>query len=335
MLPVVHRLHARRFLVSLAALLLPTCTLMNGAIALADEAVAADAVASDAATAGSDVRVRFATQIRPILSENCFFCHGTDPENRRADLRLDTEDGAADVIVAGDAESSELYARLVSDDQDTLMPPPDSHRTLTSEQIDLVRRWIEQGARWEKHWSYRRIQRPAPPQVRPFDAAPIRNPIDQFVTNQLRRQANAGGTLRPMGQANRRTLIRRLSLDLTGLPPSPSEVQAFLKDHRPDAYPRLVDRLLDSPAYGQRMAWDWLDAARYADTNGYQGDNERTMWPWRDWVVRAFNENMPLDEFAHLQLAGDLMPDAKPQQILPTAFLRNHPINGEGGRIAQ
>lgn len=274
--------------------------------------------------------VDFVRDIRPIISENCAFCHGPDEASREADLRLDLESGAAAVIENGNSAESELYRRLISDDEFELMPPPDSNRSLTPKQIELVRRWIDQGAPWEQHWSFRPIVAPDVPTPEPIAAAPIRNPIDAFVRHQL-----AQSSLAPAPEAPRQTLIRRLALDLTGLPPTPEQIDRFLSDTSDDAYEQLVDRLLDSPAYGQRMAWDWLDAARYADTNGYQGDRERTMWPWRDWVVKAFNENLPYDQFTVWQLAGDLLPEATHEQELATGFCRNHMINGEGGRIAE
>lgn len=274
--------------------------------------------------------IDFVRDIRPIISENCAFCHGPDEATREADLRLDTSEGAWSVMEKGNSDQSELLRRIITEDVDELMPPPDSNRSLSRKEKELIRRWIDEGAKWEQHWSFRPIEAPAIPEVRPTPDAPVRNPIDAFVQDTLRRHE-----VSPSPEATRSTLIRRLSLDLTGLPPSIEQLDAFLEDDSPDAYDRLVDQLLDSPAYGQRMAWDWLDAARYADTNGYQGDRERTMWPWRDWVVEAFNDNMPFDRFTIWQLAGDLLPDATREQKLATAFCRNHMINGEGGRIAE
>ncbi|MEM8671044.1 MAG: PSD1 and planctomycete cytochrome C domain-containing protein [Planctomycetota bacterium] len=285
---------------------------------------------SDAEDRSDAEQIDFARDIRPILSENCSFCHGPDEATREAGLRLDTESGAAEVLVANDSDASELFRRLISDDADELMPPPESNRKLSKRQIDLIRRWIDAGAPWEQHWSFRPIEATSVPEAPNNKHAPIRNPIDAFVQNKL---ADEG--ISPSPQASRSTLIRRLSLDLTGLPPTPERVAAFLADERPDAYERLVDELLDSPSYGIRMAWPWLDAARYADTNGYQGDRERTMWPWRDWVVKSFNENLPFDQFTVWQLAGDLIPGATLEQKLATGFCRNHMINGEGGRIAE
>ncbi|MCH8048438.1 MAG: PSD1 domain-containing protein, partial [Planctomycetes bacterium] len=231
-------------------------------------------------------------------------------------------------IVPGKPLASSLYLRLVSQDEDERMPPPDSGRKLTAEQIELVRLWIEQGAKWEQHWSFVSPKRPATPTVR--NKKWVRNPIDAFV---LARIEQAG--LSPSPEASKETLIRRLTLDLTGLPPTLEEIDAFLADKSPAAYESLVDRLLRSPRFGEHMAATWLDAARYGDTNGYQSDGTRTMWPWRDWVIDALNKNMPFDQFTVEQIAGDLLPGAKPRQILATGFNRNHPLNGEGGRIAE
>ncbi len=275
-------------------------------------------------------QVDFDRDIRPILSENCSFCHGPDANRREADLRLDTQEDAMTVIEPGDREASELFARIATDDPDALMPPPDSNRELTNKQIELIGRWIDEGATWSKHWAFRPLVRPEVPGQPAFASAPVRNPIDAFVQQVLQKRG-----MRPAPQADRRTLVRRLSLDLRGLSPTIDEVEQFLADTQPGAYERLVKRMLDSPAYGQRMAWNWLDAARYADSNGYQGDRERTMWPWRDWVVDAFNRNLPYDQFTVWQLAGDLLPDATDEQMLATGFCRNHMINGEGGRIAE
>ena len=263
----------------------------------------------------------FTRDVRPILSENCFHCHGFDAKARKADLRLDDEISAKKFIVPGKSKESELMARLFTDDPDDIMPPPDSHRVLTQKQKETIAKWIDEGATWGEHWAFERV-----PEAAELDT----NPIDKFVNQKLKAQG-----ITPNPRASKRTLIRRLALDLTGLPPTPEQVEAFLADDKPDAWERLIDQFLASPAYGERMAWDWLNVARYADTNGYQGDRERTMWPWRDWVVKAFNENLPYDQFTIWQLAGDLLPDTTQEQILATAFNRNHMINGEGGRIAE
>ncbi|OWK43093.1 PSD1 and planctomycete cytochrome C domain-containing protein [Fimbriiglobus ruber] len=281
----------------------------------------------------ADPKVSFARDVLPILSDACFQCHGPDAKARKADLRLDTKDAALrkkdPVIVPGKSRESELIRRLVTGDADEVMPPPRSKKTLTAKQIDTLKTWVDQGADWGKHWAFEKVERPAVPSV----ANPkfvVRNPIDAFVLAKLDREG-----LAPNTEAAKQTLIRRVTLELTGLPPTPKEVADFLADQSPDAYEKVVDRLLASPRYGERMAWEWLDAARYADSNGYQGDGERTMWPWRDWVVRALNADMPFDQFTVWQLAGDQLPNATTEQKLATGFLRNHMINGEGGRIAE
>jgi hypothetical protein len=270
--------------------------------------------------------------VLPILSDNCFLCHGPDPGTRKADLRLDTQDGALRiddaVIVPGKSDESEVIARITSDDPSEIMPPPKSNRKLTPAQVETLRRWVDEGAKWGKHWSYEPVHRPRVPSPKPSGWA--RNPIDQFVLAKLEAER-----LEPSAEAPPETLLRRVSLDLTGLPPRPEEIAAFRDDRSPMAYERAVDRFLASPRYGERMAWDWLDAARYADSNGYQGDSDRTMWPWRDWVVRMLNRNQPYDEFTVEQIAGDLLPNASLDQKIATGFCRNHMINGEGGRIPE
>ncbi len=275
--------------------------------------------------------VDFARDILPILSDNCFHCHGPDEGARKADLRLDKAESALRtedaIVVPGKSSESELLRRILSNDADEVMPPPDLKRTLTDKQKDVIKRWIDSGAKWGKHWAFVKPKRPALPEV---GAGWVRNDIDKFVLSQLELK-----DVKPLGAANRRTLIRRVTFDLTGLPPTPSEVEAFVGDQSPVAYEKVLDRLLASPSFGERMAWDWLDIARYADTNGYQGDQSRTMWPWRDWVVKAFNDNMPYDQFTVEQLAGDMIPDATIAQRIATGFNRNHMINGEGGRIAE
>jgi hypothetical protein len=278
--------------------------------------------------------VEFNRDIRPILSDTCFQCHGPDKAKRKADLRFDTEEGAfADLgghraLVPGDLAHSEMYRRITAAEDKQRMPPLRSGRKLTAQQIELIRRWIEQGARWQKHWSFIPPRRPALPNVK--DAGWLRNPIDRFILERLEREG-----LTPSPEVDRTTLIRRLTLDLTGLPPTPAEVDAFLSDRGPDAYEKVVDRLLASPRYGERMAVRWLDAARYADTNGYQSDGERTMWRWRDWVIAAYNANMPFDRFTVEQIAGDLLPHPTLEQRIATGFNRNHRGNGEGGIIPE
>jgi hypothetical protein len=269
--------------------------------------------------------IQFGRDILPILSENCFRCHGPDERARKARLRLDTPRGAARVLVPGEGAASELVRRINADDEER-MPPARSNRRLTDRQKDLLRRWIDDGAPWGKHWAYETPVRVPLPVVR--DGRWPRNGVDHFILARLEQEG-----LAPAPEAARETLIRRVSLDLTGLPPTPAEVDAFLADHAPDAYERLVDRLLASPRYGERMALGWLDAARYADTNGYQNDFARTMWPWRDWVVDAFNRNLPFDRFAVEQIAGDLLPGATLPQKVATGFNRNNRTVTEAGSI--
>ena len=271
--------------------------------------------------------VRFNRDIRPILSEKCLLCHGPDANHRKADLRLDVEASATEsAIVPGKPDESELIARITSDDAELKMPPVKSGRKLTPAEVGLLRRWIAQGAKFEAHWSFIPPQRPAVPTA--VDSKRVRNPIDAFVLRRLKPEG-----VKPAELADRYTLIRRASLDLTGLPPSVEEVRAFVADTSPDAWEKVLDRLLKSDRYGEHMARYWLDAARYADTNGYQYDLEREQWVWRDWVIHAFNSNMPFDQFTVEQIAGDLLPEATNQQRLATAFHRNHPITIEGGVI--
>jgi hypothetical protein len=302
------------------------CRFLAGAALAAVLSPAAPAVAAEPG------RINFSRDILPILSDNCFFCHGPDPNNRQADLRLDTREGALrtkdPIVVAGMSSESELFLRVTSDDKNELMPPPKSNRQLTPAQIQLLKRWIDEGAAWGKHWAYEAPRRPVLPDVK--NAGWPINAIDRFVLARLEQEG-----LSPASAATKETLIRRVTLDLTGLPPTPEEIDAFLRDNSAQAYETLVDRLLKSPHYGERMAWEWLDAARYADTNGYQGDPTRSMWYWRDWVIEALNRNMPFDQFTIEQLAGDLLPEPTRSQLIATGFHRNHMINGEGGRIAE
>jgi hypothetical protein len=278
--------------------------------------------------------VDFSRDILPILSDNCYQCHGPDEKARKAKLRLDTKEGAfrlkdgKAVIVPGKSAESELVHRITSIDPDEVMPPPDSNRKLTPKQIDLLKRWVEQGAKWNQHWAFVPPKRSSPPNAK-LEAWP-RNGIDQFILERLEKEG-----LTPSPQARKETLIRRVTLDLTGLPPSPPEVDAFLANNASDAYERLVDRLLNSSRYGERMASDWLDLARYADTHGFQMDRYRPMWPWRDWVIKAFNQNLPFDQFVTWQLAGDLLPNPTKEQRLATAFNRHHLQNEEGGIVEE
>jgi len=281
--------------------------------------------------------IRFNRDIQPILSQNCFQCHGADSAARQAGLRLDQFDGATKpaesgdaAIVPGNPEQSELLARVISTDPDLHMPPAETKKNLTSEQIELLRRWITGGAKYQGHWAFEKPVRPEAPIVNAANQKRVINPIDRFIAARLERD---GLQLSP--EADRHTLIRRVSLDLTGLPPTPGEVDAFVADKSPDAYERLVDRLLMSPHYGERMTISWLDYARYADSNGFQSDGSRDIWAWREWVINAYNKNMPFDQFTVEQLAGDMLPNATPDQIIATGFNRNHRLNGEGGRIEQ
>ena len=284
----------------------------------------------------ADQAVGFNRDIRPILSDKCYTCHGPDAANRKTKLRFDIESGAKIelakgrlAIVPGDPSKSEVYRRIRSNDTATRMPPAYMGREkLSDREIDLFRRWIEQGARWEQHWAFIPPKRPAIPEVREKNWS--RNAVDSFVLARLEQEG-----LVHSPEADRRTLIRRVSLDLTGLPPTPAEVQAFLNDQSPDAYEKVVDRLLASPRYAERMAFRWMEAARYGDTNGYQTDGVREMWRWRDWVIDAFNRNMPFDQFTVKQLAGDLLPNATLDDRIATAFHRNHRTTAEGGIVPE
>jgi hypothetical protein len=269
--------------------------------------------------------VSYRRDVRPILAENCFTCHGQDSKNRKADLRLDTKEGQATSLKVGKPDESELVRRILSKDKDEMMPPPKSNRVLSPEQKEILKRWIAEGAKFEGHWAYQKPLRPAVPSV-----AEATNPIDAF----LRAKMPAAG-LSPSPEADKTTLIRRLTLDLIGLPPTPAEVDDFIKDESPEAYVKLVDRLMASPHYGERQALPWLDAGRYADSNGFQQDGDTFQWVWRDWVVKALNDNMPFDRFTIEQLAGDLLPNATESQKIATAFNRNHLVNGEGGAIPE
>ncbi len=274
--------------------------------------------------------VKFSRDVLPILSDTCFSCHGPDAKARKAGLRLDQKESAlADgIIVPGKSADSELIKRITSTDPDAVMPPPKSLRKLTPAQIETLKRWVDEGAPWGKHWAFEAPQRPNLPAVK--NDAWAKNPIDRFVLARLERDG-----LAPSPAAARETLMRRVTLDLTGLPPTPDEVKSFVADRAPDAYEKVVDRLLASPRFGERMVWEWLDAARYADTNGYQGDPTRAMHYWRDEVMEALNRNQPFDQFTLEQIAGDLLPAPTQAQLIATGFHRNHMINGEGGRIAE
>lgn len=282
-------------------------------------------------------QIDFNFHVKPILSDRCFKCHGPDANARKTDLRFDTEEGAfarltesarAYALVPGSLSKSEVFHRLISDDPDYRMPPPESNLALTPDEIALILKWIEQGATYKPHWSLIPPEKPDLPAVE--NAAWPRNGIDFFVLARLEEEA-----LAPTDEASKETLLRRVTFDLTGLPPTLDEIDAFLADDRPDAYERVVDRLLASEAYGERMATEWLDVARYADSHGYQDDGLRNMWPWRDWVIDAFNKNLPFDQFVTWQLAGDLLPDPTPEQRLATGFNRNHLQSQEGGIVPE
>jgi hypothetical protein len=282
--------------------------------------------------------ISFNRDIRPILSDKCFACHGPDAAVAvdAGGFRLDVREGAVAPaqasgkvpIIPGDAANSEVIKRIKSDKPNLVMPPPRAHVTVSDDELRLLERWIDEGAEYEGHWAYQSPVKPAVPQVNEANEKWANNNIDRFVAYRLQ---NAG--LTPSQQADRATLIRRVSLDLTGLPPTPEEIDAFVADPSPDAYEKLVDRLMASPHFGERLALVWLDAARYGDTNGYHHDNIRTAWPWRQWVIEAFNSNMPYDQFVIEQLAGDLLPNATQDQILASGFCRMHNINDEGGAL--
>ncbi len=281
----------------------------------------------------ADDRVQFNRDIRPILSANCFACHGFDAKQRKADLRLDTAEGAfaeregkVFAIKPGDADHSEVWKRIISDDADAVMPPPATKRSLTPAQKQLVRKWIEQGAQYQKHWAFEAPTKATVPEVK--NAAWARTPVDRFVLARLEQQG-----LQPQPEAGKETLIRRVAFALTGLPPTIGEVDAYLNDKAPNAYEKMVDHFLASPRFGEEQARHWLDAARYADTHGLHLDNERQMWAYRDWVVKAFNQNLSFDEFTRWQLAGDLLPNATLDQLVATGFNRCNVSTAEGGSI--
>ncbi len=279
----------------------------------------------------AEAPIDFTRDIRPILSEKCVICHGPDEADREADLRFDQREtvfedrGGYFVVVPGKSEESELFLRVA--DPDDPMPPASAGLDLTPEEIELLRRWIDEGAEWEEHWAY------VPPRVpetpRTGNAGWIRDPIDAFTLARMEEEG-----LTPEPEATREELIRRVTFDLTGLPPTLEEVDAYLADDGPDAYGKVVDKLLATPQYAESMARDWLDAARYGDTHGYHLDNERALWRWRDWVIDAFDANKPFDEFTVEQLAGDLLPDPTVDQLIATGFNRCNPTTGEGGLIA-
>ncbi|MCY2984216.1 MAG: DUF1553 domain-containing protein [Planctomycetota bacterium] len=278
----------------------------------------------------ADVAVDFASQIRPILANHCWTCHGPDEKSRAADLRLDIRENAlaASAIVPNDLSNSKLVERILSSEPESQMPPPTSKRPLSDKQKNLLQAWIRQGAVYSKHWAFTPPVKASVPKLQAVALG--NNAIDPFVEKRLDQEH-----FKPSPRADRSTLLRRVSLDLTGLPPTISELQQFLNDPASDAYEHAVDRLLASKAFAEKMAMEWLDLARYADTNGYNNDEDRTMWPWRDWVIHAFDRNMPFNQFVIEQLAGDLIPDHKQDQLVATGFLRNQGHNTEGGIIQE
>jgi Protein of unknown function (DUF1553)/Protein of unknown function (DUF1549)/Planctomycete cytochrome C len=291
------------------------------------------AAAAVQAAPGAQPSISFNRDVRPILSDQCFFCHGFDAKKRKGDLRLDVPAGAFTpdkdgkvAVKPGDLAHSELWRRINTTDKDDVMPPSNSHKTITDAQRDTLKRWILAGAPYQKHWAFEAPVKATPPQVSRPEWC--RNPVDRFILARLDAER-----LKPSPEADRATLIRRVTFDLTGLPPTPAEVDAFLSDKSRDAYDKVVNRLLNSPRFGERMAQGWLDLARYADTHGLHLDNERQMWAYRDWVVRAFNNNEPFDQFTIDQLAGDLLPHASRDQITATGFSRCNVTTGEGGSI--
>src|SRR5262245_18667458 len=306
---------------SLCALLACLCT-----VGAADSPPAAPAPHTKP-NAPAERVVEFNRDVRPILADACFACHGFDAKSRKAKLRLDTPEGAFALrkdlypIKPGNLDESEVWKRITSAHADSVMPPPESNKTLTDAQKETIRLWIKQGAKYQKHWAFEAIARP------PVSAGAA-NPIDAFIRARLRAEG-----LKPTPEADRETLIRRVSFALAGVPPTVAEVDEFLADKALNAYERMVDRYLASPRFGEEMARHWLDVARFADTHGLPLDNERLMWKYRDWVVKAFNDNLSFDKFATWQLAGDLLPNPTSDQLTATGFNRCNVTTGEGGSI--
>ena len=283
-------------------------------------------------TAIPAAEIDFNRDIRPILSNNCFKCHGPDENNREAGLRLDIREAAISPLDSGSTaitpskpDESELVARIESNDPDVMMPPPSSNKHLTESQKQLLKNWIAAGAEYKQHWSFIKPTRPAVPDVADAHAS-LRNPIDNFILERLGREQ-----LNMSAEADPYLLVRRVYLDLIGIPPTPEEADAYVQDPSADKYEKLVDRLLASPHYGERWARRWLDLARYSDTNGYEKDRPRSMWLYRDWVIKALNDDMPFDQFTIKQVAGDMLPNATIDDIVATGFHRNTMINEEGG----
>jgi len=309
--------------------------LVGSSILLGIVVLAYTCASPSGASVASKEEIDYNFHIRPILSDKCFKCHGPDAAQRKEDLRLDTEEGAFAALkdqpghfalVSNDLDKSELWLRITSTDTSEVMPPPASNLSLTEAEIDIIGKWIKQGAKYKRHWAFIAPQTSKLPQVKNQNWT--RNEIDYFVLAKMEKQG-----LKPNEEVDKALLLKRVAFDLTGLPPS-LELQArFLKDESPEAYEKVVDELLASKHYGEKMAIQWLDVARYADSHGYQDDGLRTMWPWRDWVIHAFNENYPYDKFLTWQLAGDLLPKPTKEMLLATGFNRNHKITQEGGVI--
>ena len=288
------------------------------------------ALAVGAAAAATPAQIDFNRDIRPILSENCYTCHGPDANKLKAGLRFDVKESAFGkaksgeiAVVPGAPEKSEMIRRLTATDPDDVMPPAKENKALKPEQVELLTRWIKEGAAWAGHWAFESIRKPQVPQ-----GVRSAGPIDAFVEARLKSEG-----LKPSPEEDKARLIRRVSLDLTGLPPSLQEVDDFGKDLSPKALENVVDRLMASPHFGERLALPWLDLARYGDTSGYHNDSLRDMWLWREWVIKAFNSNLPFNEFTIAQLAGDLLPQATVQQQVASGFHRNHMTSDEGGLI--
>ncbi len=278
--------------------------------------------------------IDFNIHIKPVLSDRCFSCHGPDQNALKANLRLDIEEGALQkklksggrAFVSGNIGKSEAFSRITSTDAEQKMPPPESGLVLSEREVAMIAKWIDQGAEYKPHWAFIPPRPQRMPKVKKTNW--VQNPIDKFVLQKLERL-----DLEPNLKASKETLLRRVSLDLTGLPPTIAEIDSFIADNAPNAFEKVIDRLLNSPHFGERMALEWLDLARYADSNGYSQDGLRTMWPWRDWLINAFNNNMPYDQFITWQVAGDKLPNATTNQKLATGFLRNNRLNGEGGIV--
>ena len=279
-------------------------------------------------------KVSFNRDIRPIISNKCFFCHGPSEKSRKANLRLDLEDEAfrekdgIAAFVRNSLEDSEAWHRIISDDPDEVMPPPKFKKELTKAEINTIKTWIEQGAEWEGHWAFIPVKKSDEPKTEMPNW--VRNPIDSFVLKTLK-----NNDMKPSPEADRRTLIRRVYFDLTGLPPTPKQINDFILDNSVNAFEKVVDQLMSSNAYAERMTLVWMDASRYGDTSVFHDDGPRDMWPWRDWVLNAYKNNMPFDQFSIEQLAGDLLPNSTDDQKIASGFNRNHATTDEGGVIAE